>query len=84
VLEAMSLGVPTITSNISSMPEIAGDAGMQIDPNDITSISLTIERILSDHVLYEKLQKLSIEQASKFSWDKTAKKTLQLYQELKN
>lgn len=81
ILEAMSLGVPTITSNISSMPEIAGDACIKINPNDIESISLNIEKLMTNEALYKKLHKLSLGQAYKFDWDKTAKKTLQLYNE---
>lgn len=84
VLEALTLGVPTITSNISSMPEIVGDAGVKINPNDITAIRSSIERLLSDELLYRDLQKLSVEQAFKFDWEKTAKKTLQLYNKYKN
>jgi len=84
VLEALTLGVPTITSNISSMPEIAGDAGMKVNPNDVNAICLNIERLVSDDVLYKNLKEKSIAQASKFNWMTTAEKTVFLYNQFKN
>lgn len=84
VLEALTLGVPTITSNISSMPEIAGDACVKINPNDVSAICLNIERLVSDDVLYKNLKEKSIAQASKFNWMTTAEKTVLLYNQFKN
>lgn len=82
VLESLSCGVPTITSNISSLPEIAGDAALLINPASVDELYLNIKRLLSDEVLYARLKRKSIEQAKKFSWEKTAQETLEVYRSL--
>ena len=79
VLEAMTLGVPTITSNISSMPEIAGKAALKINPDDVTAVKSSIEKLLGDDLLYKKLKEAGIKQASSFNWKKTATETLNVY-----
>ena len=76
VLEAMSLGTPVITSNISSLPEAAGDAGFLVDPHNITEISLAMEKVFLDQNLRTRMIKKGYEQAEKFSWDKTAREYL--------
>jgi glycosyltransferase involved in cell wall biosynthesis len=80
VLEAMACGTPTITSNISSMPEIAGEAALLIDPNNILSIKSAIERLWGDKGLQDKLRIAGIGQAKKFSWWKCAKETLDVFE----
>ena len=80
VLEALSLGVPTITSNVSSMPEVAGGAALLVDPANVDELYLGIKRLLDDETLYQGLKKRAILQARKFSWRKTAQKTIGLYQ----
>ena len=79
VLEALACGIPTITSNISSMPEIAQDAALLIDPLNIEELYLSIKRLINDIDLYSSLKQKSIEQAKKFSWEKTALETLEVY-----
>ncbi len=79
VLEALSLGVPTITSNKSSLPEIVGEAAVLIDPEKISEISQALERILTDKNFRGDLGKKGIEQAQKFSWKKCAEETLRVY-----
>ena len=79
VLEALSCGIPSITSNRSSMPEVAGDAAILVDPENESDILKAICLLLSDVNLYNLLKKRSIIQSKKFSWEKTASETLKLY-----
>jgi glycosyltransferase involved in cell wall biosynthesis len=76
VLEAMSCGVPVVTSNVSSLPEVAGDAAILVDPNDSDAITSGIRQVLKDK---DKLILKGYKQASKFSWEKTARQTLEVY-----
>jgi glycosyltransferase involved in cell wall biosynthesis len=80
VLEAMELGCPVVTSNISSMPEVAGDAAALVDPYDVDSITHGINLILVNKKSYVDKGK---KQVKKFSWDKTAKMTLEVYKQAK-
>lgn len=82
VLEALSCGIPTITSNISSLPEVTGDAALLINPSNAEELYLSIKRLLSDEVLYAQLKQRAIEQAKKFSWEYTAQQTLEVYNSL--
>ncbi|MFH2136432.1 MAG: glycosyltransferase family 1 protein [Patescibacteria group bacterium] len=82
VLEALSLGVPTITSNKSSLSEIAGQAAMLVDPEKASEISEALEKILTDKNLREELGKGGINQAGKFSWKKCAEETLDVYKKV--
>lgn len=78
-LEAMSYGKPVVVSNVSSLPEIVGEAGILVDPNDSASIALGIAKVLSMTDLdYNKLSDLSKLQANKFNWETTAKETLEV------
>jgi glycosyltransferase involved in cell wall biosynthesis len=79
VLEAMASGVPVITSNVSSLPEVAGDAALLVDPHDATAISSAIERIMTDETLREELRRKGLARASQFSWDEATAQTLALY-----
>lgn len=76
VLEAMACGTAVIVSNISSLPEVVGQAGLLIDPYSIDQIEQAIRTILSDKKLRERKSKEGIEQAKKFSWDKMARTVL--------
>ena len=71
LVEAMSCGVPVITSNITSMPEVVGNAGLLVDPYNIKEISEAMLKITSDQDLRTELAEKSIVQAKKFSWEKT-------------
>lgn len=79
VLEAISMGIPTITSNISSLPEVGGDACLLVDPNDITQLSQSIHRVLTDTDLRKSMILKGYYQANKFSWELTAQKTIEIY-----
>jgi glycosyltransferase involved in cell wall biosynthesis len=83
VLEAMAGGVPVITSNVSSLPEVAGEAALLINPLDWQEIAAAMLKLLSDQRLYETLSQKSLGQAKKFSWTETAGKTMELFEEIK-
>lgn len=78
IVEAMSLGTPVITSNISSMAEVAGDAGLLVDPHDISDISNAMERIYSDAQLREDLIEKGKRRADDFSWPKAAREYIKI------
>jgi len=82
VLEAMACGTPVITSNLSSLPEVAGDAGILIDPMNAEEIVQAMDKLSRDRKLGEELQKKGLERAKLFSWERVAKETLKLYQEI--
>jgi glycosyltransferase involved in cell wall biosynthesis len=79
VLEAMARGVPVACSNASSLPEVAGDAALLFDPTKIAEIAGAIERLLSDDGLCERLRVLGLAQVEKFTWERTARMTLDSY-----
>ncbi|MDP3732707.1 MAG: glycosyltransferase family 1 protein, partial [Candidatus Omnitrophota bacterium] len=82
VVEAMACGVPVITSNVTSLPEIMGDAGILVSPTDIDSLASAIIMVLTDSRLRQTLCQKSLERTKFFSWDKTARETLAIYDEL--
>lgn len=73
-LEAMACGVPVVTSNCSSLPEVVGEAGVMIDPDRPDEIFQAMKEVLLDRKLQEKMKSASLEQATKFSWTRTAEK----------
>ncbi len=81
-LEAMSMGVPTITSFNSSLPEITGKAAWLVDPFSPLEIAQGMYQLLADPVLYEKFRDLGYKRSQEFSWSKTAKNYLQTLEEL--
>ena len=76
ILEAMASGAPVITSNVSSMPEIAGDAALLVDPLDETAIGQAIRAVLDDPALAASLRARGSARAHEFSWDQTAQTIL--------
>ena len=82
IIEAMSCGTPVITSKVSSLPEVAGDAALLVDPYDITSITEAILQLESDLTLREALVEAGYLQARKFSWKRSAAKLKAIYDEL--
>lgn len=82
ILEAMACGCPVVTSTTSSMPEVAGKAALLVNPRDTKAIADAIESILRDKKLRNKLIKRGFRQIQNFSWKKTAKETLKIYEEV--
>jgi glycosyltransferase involved in cell wall biosynthesis len=78
VLEAMAAGAPVVTSNVSSLPEVAGDAALLVDPRDVRAIAAGIERVLTDPELGRRLRESGRERAGEFSWERTARETLRV------
>lgn len=82
IIEAQTMGVPVITSNISCMPEVAGNAAFFVDPYDVDEISTALEQIMTDEDLRLKLKLYGQKNAEQYSWDKTVAKTLEVYSRL--
>ena len=72
ILEAFACGIPVITSNCTSMPEVAGDAAVLCNPFEVDSIATAMVTMYNDKSLYGQLLERSRSQLEKFSWDKTA------------
>jgi glycosyltransferase involved in cell wall biosynthesis len=79
VLEAMARGVPVACSNASSLPEVAGDAALLFDPHDQAAIATAISRLLGDETLRARLQARGAARARQFTWERTARLTLESY-----
>ncbi|MFC1755619.1 glycosyltransferase family 4 protein, partial [Thermoproteota archaeon] len=84
VLEAMACGTPVVTSNISSLPEVAQDAALLVDPYNVGELAKAMQRVLTDKALQTQLCEKGLAQARKFSWEKTAKKIISIYEEAYN
>jgi glycosyltransferase involved in cell wall biosynthesis len=83
-LEAMQCGVPVITSNTSSLPEIMGDGGIMVDPLDIQGIENKINLLLTDEDARRENIRYNLMQCQKFSWERCAQQTMEVYQEVCN
>lgn len=81
LVEAMSFGVPVLTSSCSSLPEVAGDAGMLVDPYNTNSIATGLLQMLKDDEFRNELAARSRLNASRFSWEKAAKETMAIFHE---
>ena len=79
LIKSMKLGVPVLSSNTSSMPEVVGNAGILIKPTSVNEIYQGIEKLLSSSTLRKQLSQKAIQNAAKFSWDQTATNTLDIY-----
>ncbi|MEH2435825.1 MAG: FkbM family methyltransferase [Nostoc sp.] len=79
-LEAMQCGTPVITSNTSSLPEVVGDAGIMLDPNDAIGLCNAIFKLYCEPEYREILANKSVQQAQKFSWDKYIEETIKIYE----
>lgn len=82
VLEAMACGTPVACSNLSSLPEVAGDAALLFDPSDVTAISQVVQRLLDDKSRRDDLGERGLVQAARFTWERTAALTLDVYRKL--
>jgi glycosyltransferase involved in cell wall biosynthesis len=79
-LEAMQCGVPVITSNTSSLPEVVGDAGIMVAPTDADALCQSMLNLYASSDLRSKMSFKSIEQAKKFSWQNCTEQTIGAYQ----
>lgn len=78
-LEAMQCGVPVITSNTSSLPEVVGDAGIMLDPQDLEGLCRALQEVVVNPELHTEMSKRSLVQAANFSWDRCVEETIAAY-----
>ncbi|MBI3610000.1 MAG: glycosyltransferase family 4 protein [Nitrospirae bacterium] len=83
-LEAMACGTPVITSNVSSLPEVVGEAGIMVDPHDVKRLKDEIERVIEDLSHRSLLSKLGLERSRQFTWKACAKQTMDVYSRVLN
>ena len=81
-LEAMAQGTPVVTSNISSLPEVVGNAAVLVNPENVFEIMRALQRVLLDQSVRDKIRQRGYEQAKKFSWDASAQRILAVYKEV--
>ncbi len=81
VLEAMACGTPVVTSNVSSLPEVAGEAALLIDPRSEAELAEAMIRALTDTSLRKQMRSSGLDQARRFSWERCARETLAVYEE---
>jgi glycosyltransferase involved in cell wall biosynthesis len=84
VAEAMACGAPVVCSNASSLPEVVGDAALLIDPRDVGALANAVERVITDRALRDDLRARGLAQAAKFSWERAARETLQVYERIQS
>jgi glycosyltransferase involved in cell wall biosynthesis len=82
ILEALSCGTPVVSSTVGSLPEVGGEAVYWVDPHDPENIARGTYHLLTDKNLQEKLRQKGFAQVRKFSWERTARQTLQVYREV--
>lgn len=78
-LEAMACGTPVISSTASSLPEVVGDAGLLVDPEDVDALAAAMDRVLADAGLRERMRAAGLERARRFTWEGAARKTADTY-----
>jgi glycosyltransferase involved in cell wall biosynthesis len=83
VLESMACGTPVITSNLASLPEVAGDAALLVDPYDTEALASSLVKLLEDSSLRNELKERGLKQAENFSWRKAAEEMLRVYDKLR-
>lgn len=81
-LEAMAHGTPVVVSNTSALPEVVGNAGLMVNPENVFEISRALYRALTDQCLRDRMKNAGIEQAKKFSWQTTVRRMLEIYAEV--
>ncbi len=78
-LEALSCGTPVVVANRASLPEVVGEAGLLVDPDDPEALAQALARVLTDGALRARLRELGLAQATRFTWERTARETLTVY-----
>jgi glycosyltransferase involved in cell wall biosynthesis len=82
-LEAMACGAPVVSSNASSLPEVVGDAAVLVDPTDVDALASAMQRVAEDDALREDLCRKGTLRAKEYSWERSARDLLLVYQELR-
>ncbi len=81
-LEAMACGCPVVTSNTSSLPEVVGEASIMVNPYDTDSLAQAMREVLTNSKLRDNMVRKGLEQSKKFSWEKAAEQTQEVYKKL--
>ncbi|HEX2914040.1 MAG TPA: glycosyltransferase family 1 protein [Chloroflexia bacterium] len=81
-LEAMASGCPVITSNTSSLPEVVGEAGIMVGPDDVDALTAGLASLLTDEAEYSRRRKACLERAAGFTWTQAARQTLDIYRQV--
>ncbi len=81
-LEAMACGTPVVVANRSSLPEIVGEAGLLVNPDDVDDIAQALARALTDEPLQARMRGLGLAQAARFTWERAAQETLAVYHQV--
>ena len=81
-LEAMACGTPVVTSNVASLPEIVADGGLMVDPNDHETLAKHLQSIMDNSTLRASLSRKALDHARQFTWERTARRTLEIYKTL--
>lgn len=79
-LEAMACGAPVVSSNVTSLPEVIGDAGLLVSPTDVDALAAALSHVLANPEVRAQMRAQSLRQAARFTWRSTAQQTLQTYQ----
>lgn len=80
-LEAMAQGTPVVVSNLSSLPEVVGNAAVMVNPDNVFDIARGVKRVLLDVDTRELLRERGLEQVKKYSWDRSVERVLQIYRQ---
>ena len=80
----MANGLPVVASNVASIPEVVGDAGLLYDPNDVEGMIRGINLIMNDNNIKTEMIKKGIEQSSNFTWEKSVEKLVNVYRSVIN
>ncbi len=83
VLEAFASGVPVVASNVSSLPEVAGDAALLVDPENPEAIAKAVKQMMDKPALRKRYVQRGLKRAKLFTWEKTARKTLEVYERMR-
>lgn len=78
-LEAMAHGTPVVTSNVSSLPEVVGNAAVLVNPENVFEIMRALHRVLTDNALRERMKERGYQQATRFSWETSVRRVLDVY-----
>jgi glycosyltransferase involved in cell wall biosynthesis len=81
-LEAMAHGTPVVTSNVSSLPEVVGNAAVLVNPENVFEIMRALHRVLTDNALRDRMKERSYQQAARFSWEISVRRVLDVYRQV--